>query len=380
MTTTPGSVVVIGGGVLGMAAAADLARRGVATTVVTQGPLADGASGRSLSWLNSAGQRSRAYHDLRLAGIDRYRGWAERRPEASRYLRFTGGLTWADPGESYRPRFEHESSLGYPSRWLAPDEVAAVVPGVDPCVVAAEGAIFNPGEAWVDLPSLVADLARDVTSAGGHLITGAGQTRPVVEDGAVVGARSANGDHWSADAVLLATGPAVPRQLRAMDVVIPDASTPAMVVFTEPAGTILSSVLNTPRVAVRPTVDGGLAIDAGWSERELVVDRDGTITAATATVEGLLEAASEVLDEHPVLDVDHLGIGWKPIPGDGEPVLGAVDTVEGLYVAFTHSGATLGLVAGELLGEAIAGAGPSPLMAPFTPARFLPPSPEASAS
>jgi glycine/D-amino acid oxidase-like deaminating enzyme len=39
-------------------------------------------------------------------------------------------------------------------------------------------------------------------------------------------------------------------------------------------------------------------------------------------------------------------------------------------VAFTHSGATLGLVAGELLaGEVLTGR-PNPLLEPFRPARF----------
>lgn len=37
------------------------------------------------------------------------------------------------------------------------------------------------------------------------------------------------------------------------------------------------------------------------------------------------------------------------IPGDEEPVLGELGQVPGCFVAFTHSGATLGLIAGELL-------------------------------
>lgn len=64
---------VVGGGVLGVCVAAELAARGARVTLVTEGPLASGASGRSLSWLNSYDIRSEAYHRLRLAGLDRYR-------------------------------------------------------------------------------------------------------------------------------------------------------------------------------------------------------------------------------------------------------------------------------------------------------------------
>ena len=42
------------------------------------------------------------------------------------------------------------------------------------------------------------------------------------------------------------------------------------------------------------------------------------------------------------------GVGPKPIPGDGDPVLGRSTTYPACR-GFTHSGATLGLIAGELL-------------------------------
>ena len=44
--------------------------------------------------------------------------------------------------------------------------------------------------------------------------------------------------------------------------------------------------------------------------------------------------------------------------------------VDGLHVAFTHSGATLGLIAGELLAEEIVTGDPSPLLDAFRPDRF----------
>ena len=67
-----------------------------------------------------------------------------------------------------------------------------------------------------------------------------------------------------------------------------------------------------------------------------------------------------------------MGIGHKPIPADGEPVVGALPGVLGAHVAFTHSGATLGLILGEqLAGQVLTGEQPA-LLAPFTPARFAP--------
>ena len=73
---------------------------------------------------------------------------------------------------------------------------------------------------------------------------------------------------------------------------------------------------------------------------------------------------------HPPLAPAWCGIGPKPIPGDGEPVLGRIDEIDGLYVAFTHSGATLGLIAGELLAYEIVQGTAHPMLADFNARRF----------
>jgi glycine/D-amino acid oxidase-like deaminating enzyme len=368
-------VVVVGGGVLGVSTAAHLAGLGAQVTLVTDGALASGASGRSLSWLNSFGRRSAEYHRLRQAGLDRYRA-LQLRAGSPPWLRFDGGLTWAAPGETHRHReaYEHMRRIGYPAEWVTRDDVAARIPGVDPAAVPDDGAIVNPDEGWVDLPSLVAHLAEEVRAGGGRLLTRAGPARVVVAGDRVTGVRTASGETIGADAAVLATGPDVPRTVAELGVTVPDGTTPALLVRTPPVngpgrGTALRAVLNTPRVAVRPAPGGGLVLDAGWAEREVVVGGDGTYRAPDSTVDGLLREASAVLDGPP-LTVAAVGVGRKPIPGDGEPVLGPLPGVRGLHVAFTHSGATLGLIAGELLaGEVVSGEASS-LLAPFRADRF----------
>ena len=130
-------VVVVGGGVLGVSAAAHLVREGADVQLVTDGALASGASGRSLSWLNSFGNlRSAEYHGLRMAGIDRYRTLAARLGSTP-YLRFDGGLTWPAPGATgqMRDHHRHMTEIGYDSVWLAPGEVAGWTPGIDSAAI-----------------------------------------------------------------------------------------------------------------------------------------------------------------------------------------------------------------------------------------------------
>lgn len=368
--TKPEHVVVIGGGILGASTAAHLARGGASVTLVTAGALADGASGRSIAWLNSSGDRSAEYHYLRLIALDRYRTWAARHPEASTYLRFDGALKWAGDGQSFRDTFAFERSVGYDSLWLDRGAVAELTPDVNADAVAAEGAIFNPGEGWVSLPDLIAALVAEAVAAGARVVEHTGEAVVDVQDGVAVGVILADGARVAADRVVLATGPSVPAQLAGLGVTVPDATPAAFVLFTDPVDIEVKTVLNTPNVAVRPTPDGRLVLDADWAEQSVVVGDDGSITVPEASVQGLLDEASKVLAGNPELTANRVGAGFKPIPGDGEPVVGPVPSISNLYALFTHSGATLGLVLGELAAEELLTGEPSPVLAAFRLDRF----------
>ena len=260
--------------------------------------------------------------------------------------------------------------VGYPAHWLRPDEVRAWTPGVDAGAIPAEGAIFNPGEGWVELAALIDHLCTQLVARGGTIRTDAGRCRSVVRGDRVTGVRTGTGDTLVVDAAVLATGPAVPGTVAELGIRVPDATPVALLVRTSAVPTPLRAVLNTPRVAVRPTPRGSLVLDAGWSEKEVVVRRDGTYEVRETTVQDLLREASAVLQGNPQLTLESYGVGLKPVPADGEPVVGELPGVSGYHLAFTHSGATIGLVIGELLADEVVTGERSPLLETFRPSRF----------
>ncbi|MEZ2127692.1 MULTISPECIES: NAD(P)/FAD-dependent oxidoreductase [unclassified Sinorhizobium] len=366
------SAVIIGAGIFGVSTGVQLARRGVRVTILNDGPPANGASGRSLSWLNSARMRSEPYHRLRMAGIDRYRTLSAHFPNAD-WLRFEGGLTWDadDEGNEIDAAYRHEVSLGYDALHLAAGDVAAATPGLDTRAITPQGAIFNPGEGWVDLPILIDLLLKEFAALGGTLIADQGAARILIEGDHAVGAETATGGRFQTDAVVLATGPEVPKMAAEVGQVIGDGTPIALLVKTRPLAHPLRAVLNTPRVAVRPAPGGTFSLDADWAADEGVkVRADGSYEIDNAVVDALLTEASKVMEGNPKLEIASIGVGGKPIPGDGEPVVGALKAMPGCYVAFSHSGATLGLIVGELLAYEVATGAEHPMLATFRPGRF----------
>ena len=363
-------IVVIGGGILGVSTAVHLLRAGASVVLATESGLSSEATGRSLSWLNSAGERSEAYHAIRVLGVDRYRTLFAADPRRE-WLQFGGGLRWKPAGSlaEIQARHDAERRKGYDSKLLSPNEVREAVPGLDPEAV-PEAAIFNPGEGWVSLPHLVEFLMEDFHRLGGELALHAGAADVVVRGGRAVGVVTQGGRRLDGDAVVVACGAGTPAVMARAGVDIPTRSPLAMLVETKPVDHGLRAVLNTPRVAVRPHPGGTLALDHDWYEDQLVDFGDGTFGVSEDVVHELVAEASRLLEGHPDLKPASWRVGYKPIPGDGEPVLGETSRVPGCFVAFTHSGATLGLIAGELLAGEILSGQKHPLLAAFGPDRF----------
>jgi glycine/D-amino acid oxidase-like deaminating enzyme len=363
-------VAVLGGGILGVSTAVHLLRSGASVVLITESDLASGATGRSLSWLNSAGKRSGAYHHLRMAGIDRYRTLFAADPTRE-WLQFNGGLYWAPAGEAAKAeaRHEYEQSHGYDSVLVKPEQVSALTPAIDETAV-SDVAVFNPGEGWVSLPHLVKYLMEEFRALGGTLITDAGKSRVLARDGRAWGVATHDGSVHAANKVVVACGAATPSVVEEHGVYIADGSPISALIITEPSENSLKAVLNTPRAAARPNPGGTLALDHGWYEEQIVEAEDGSFTIPEAVVNELAEEASRLLGGNPPLTPASWKVGRKPIPGDGEPVFGELENLPCCFVAFSHSGATVGLIAGELLSFEILSGQKHPMLASFRPGRF----------
>jgi glycine/D-amino acid oxidase-like deaminating enzyme len=381
MKHTQQRCVIVGAGIIGAALAARLmdSDAGASVTVVEADQPGQSTSGSSLAWINANGKPPRAYHDLNVAGIRAWRGWAERL--GGDWFRPSGSLHWADPDDlaGVARLAEHVAMLAtwdYPAQILTPAEARRLEPdlAISPAV---REVVFYPKEAFLLTVPAVQALLDFATARGATLVTGDPVVQFVTTGDRMQGVRLASDAEIAADVVILCAGwrtPTLAAQLGVdiplVPVAAPGSNAPCLVAWSNPAPVRLSRYISPPDLDLRPAERGRLLLEAG--------DRDDAIDLATdaaqlaAEAETLLERARRYL---PALAVAGTGIAEykvciRPLPVDGYSIVGRPTGVEGCYVIVTHSGVTLATHLAALAAEEILMGHEEPTLAPYRLQRF----------
>jgi glycine/D-amino acid oxidase-like deaminating enzyme len=70
--------------------------------------------------------------------------------------------------------------------------------------------------------------------------------------------------------------------------------------------------------------------------------------------------------------LDHVTLGFRPVPMDGFPIVGRVPGAPGFYTVVTHSGVTLAPILGEYVRAELLDGQDVPMLAPYRPNRYVP--------
>jgi FAD dependent oxidoreductase TIGR03364 len=192
-------VAIVGAGILGVAHAYVLARRGCSVVVLERSPQAAGASVRNFGMIWPVGQPAGRLHEMALRSREL---WLEVL-EAARLPYFpTGSLHVVyreDEAAVAREFCDVGPELGYQCSWLDRDAVLARSNAVRPANLL--GAIWSPGEITVDPRVTLAHLPRFLAEKFGvRFRTGVAARSidlPVVEAG---------GEQWEVQAAIVCTG------------------------------------------------------------------------------------------------------------------------------------------------------------------------------
>jgi D-hydroxyproline dehydrogenase subunit beta len=383
----PRRCVVIGAGLIGSSVAAALASSGARVTLLDQDRPGRATSRWSFAWLNSNDKAPRPYHDLNHAGI---RAWADlaRDLDGDAWYRPAGNveLATSDAGRTeLEARVHRLTGWGYPARLIDLAEASEIEPALRLPVPEVTASAWFPDEGYLLTEPLIVRLVAQAKSHGADVLTGEpGRVTGLDPDpdspGAAPRVRTADGNVLAADEVVCCAGRWTP-ELAAMTGATgsvplvpwdtPGSTAPALVVRVgpvAPAGPV--RLVHAPDVYLRPhsgrllhleAPETAAAVDLHTPEPELRRWADELLRRAQRTVRGLEDAR-----------VVEFQVCVRPLPADGQSIVGRLPGTNGLYVAVTHSGVTLAAHPSRLIVADLTTPTPPPALAPYRPVRFTP--------
>ncbi|MCC9308772.1 glycine oxidase ThiO [Kitasatospora sp. RB6PN24] len=370
-------VLVIGGGVIGLAVAWRARRRGLSVTVVDPAP-GGGAARVAAGMLAPVTELQYGEEPLLHLGIASNARYADFCAELTAATgldtgyRATGTLAVAldadDKAELSELHAFHQR-LGLDSRWLTGREARKLEPMLAPGV---RGGLHVADDHQVDGRRLSTALLRAGELAG-VTVHRAGAVELLVDDDRARGARLSTGERVTGEQVVLAAGsrshllpgltdgvlPAVrPVKGQILRLRIPPAYQPFL-------SRNVRAVVRGGHLYLVPRADGELVIGATVEEQGY----DTTVTAGG--VYELLRDAHELVPGITELPLVESSAGLRPGSPDNAPLLGPT-ALPGLVAATGHyrNGVLLAPVTADLLAEYLATGTVPALAAPFSPSRF----------
>jgi glycine oxidase len=368
----PADVVVVGGGVIGLAIAWRAAGAGMAVTVVdeTPGQGASWAAAGMLAPVTEVHYGERPLLDLNLAAAGRWPAFAAEVEEASGHpVGYRPGGTLAvardaDDNAALEDLYQFQLRCGLEVERLRSRECRQLEPGLAPGI---RGGVLAAGDHQVDNRALVQALLIACRRAGVRLLEG--RVAELATDGdRVTGVLVGGGARLPAEAVVLAAGCwSGGLGGLAAEALPPVRPVKGQLLYLRGSADdpLCSRNVRGLEVYVVPRGDGRVVVGA-------TVEEQGFDTRVTAgAVHDLLRAALELLPDVAELELTETVVGLRPGSPDNAPMLGPAGP-EGLVVATGHyrNGILLTPVTADTIAELL-GTGRVPdLIAPFAPRRF----------
>jgi glycine oxidase len=367
-------VLIIGGGVIGLAAAWRIAQRGCSVEVIERGD--PGAATSSVAAgmiapIAEADPREQPLLELALASARAYPSFVAALRELTGmdpgYL-CCGTLMVARDGDE-AAALERECDirrrLGLEVAPLTPSRARELEPALAPVL---RGALELAGDCAIDPRRLTGTLAEALIREGG-LLTRAEVREVLVARDRVEGVRLRDGEVRRAGAVLIAAGPwsgsipGLPSHAR-----VPIRPVKGQLLrLRDPGGPgLLTRVLRMQPGYLVPRGDGRYVLGASVEERGF----DTTVTAGA--IHRLLDDAIELVPGLAELVIDELLAGIRPGTADNRPAIGP-GAIAGLFWATGHyrHGILLAPISAQLAADAVCGEAPlGGLAEQVSPLRF----------
>ena len=373
-------VVVAGAGIIGASIAYHLARAVAEVTVIDRRGPATHASRASFAWINATwSKQPQTYHALNQAGVDR---WKILQPELNLPVRWGGSLEGiADAGrkKELASRVAEQVAWGELTRTVGGADLAELEPNVD--FAGLSQVIYSTNDGATNPIAATRAFLDAAAKSGAAVRYPCELTGVSFKDGQLAAVVTDRGEIL-ADRLVLATGAAIDASRRFAEWNIPQRSAPGMTAITAPMPRLINRVLWMPKVHLHQRDDGrivlgeedGPPVDEAHAARLQGFPNDfPSREIALQHANRMLAAAQHYVPDLTDVIFEDVVIGWRPMPIDGYPVLGASPARPDVYLAVMHSGVTLAPIVGQLAAQEIAEGAPAEPLSDFRPDRKFEP-------
>ena len=353
-------ILVVGAGLIGASIAYHLSFAGAKVTVIDkQGPASHASLG-TFGWINASyAKQPQHYHSLSQQSVQ---AWHQLQQQLNIPVKWGGSLEWFN-GETRQQeligQITEQQQWGEAASIISAAQAGELEPHSD--FTGANNIAFSGNDGAVDPVLATRKLLQASKAMGAELIypselidTSHGGTRLITAHTTT--------ERIQTDKIVLATGAATEIIKKIAKIDIPQRSTPGAIVITAPLPPILHRVIVAPGVHIHQRLDGRIVLGEQTGPPKNDAHNERLTTRANQF------PSKEISDQHgqrildiaikylPALrnaEIEHVHIGWRPLPLDGHPVLGYSQSRDCVYLAIMHSGVTLAPIVGRLVAQEI---------------------------
>ena len=367
------NVIVIGAGILGSVISYYLSVRGANVTLIEKNEPGDGASQVSFAWINSRDKHPSEYHELNRKSMDMWSSFNNRLGNKIG-LKTGGEIRWTitDLGAvKLNKSVRLLQSTGYPVFLIDKSELQSLEPNlISESLTAAS---YSPNEMTVEPVRVIQECINLAGKSGSfELITGTEVKGFVLDQNSHVKSLITTSGEMECDYIISAVGADTTDLLSDYGVNIPRLHSPGATFFTEPVDNIFTTVsaIHTPRdrkdvlMNIRQLLDGTVQIHMG-------TDKSPSTSDLKYSDENVLELATHYIPSLYGTKIVEKKQALRPMPIDGQSVIGFSDKLDNLYIIMTHSGVTLAPLIGEIASIEVLEGARVDFLSNFRPGRFI---------
>jgi len=351
-------VVIVGGGISGVAAAYELALMQVDVTLVERFDLAAMASGWTLAGVRQSG-RHPAELPLAKEAVSAWKNLDQELDATVEYVQ-KGNLRLAyNEQEASRltVMVEEQTALGLDIQMLSENRaVRDIAPMVSEFVLAAS---FCPTDGHANPNLTVKALAEAAIRAGATLRMGECVREVITEKNKIRGVRT-DQSTISAATVVLAAGMHTQNLLKPLGLSLPITPQVVTVVRSKPTKPLLSQVLGTATAnfAGRQEASGRFRVTGGfhtWRGTLEIENNMPSIKPFLEDISAVIQRATQAIPVFGTLAIEDMWAGLIDMTPDGLPVIEASPEIDGLVIAagFSGHGFALGPVIGQIIRDLV---------------------------